>query len=97
MGPSNLHSTSMTPLQEAAAVASVNCHARLNLTGRKTFKRYPLGYLHIDLTEIRTAEGKGHLFVAIDRTTKIIHAELYAQARQPSTSCSPCRTASTRS
>lgn len=29
---------------------------------------------------MRTAEGKGHLFVAIDRTTKIVHAELYAQA-----------------
>ena len=29
-----------------------------------------LGYFHIDIAEVRTTEGKLHLFVAIDRTTK---------------------------
>src|SRR5215475_6268413 len=40
-------------------------------TGRKkAFKRYPIGYFHIDIAEVRTEEGKLHLFVAIDRTSK---------------------------
>ncbi|GAB3372521.1 IS481 family transposase [Azotobacter armeniacus] len=47
--------------------------------GKKPFKRYPLGYLHIDITETRTAEGKAYLFIAIDRTSKFIHAQLYEQ------------------
>ena len=35
-------------------------------TGRKkAFKRYPIGYFHIDIAEVRTEEGKLHLFVAI--------------------------------
>ena len=33
---------------------------------RKRFKPYPLGHVHIDLAELRTAEGKLHLFIAID-------------------------------
>ncbi len=37
---------------------------------RKTFKRYPIGYFHIDIAEVRSAEGKLYLFVAIDRTSK---------------------------
>ena len=37
--------------------------------GRKKFERYPIGYFHIDLAEVRTAQGKLYLFVAIDRTS----------------------------
>jgi transposase InsO family protein len=37
---------------------------------RKKFKRYPIGYFHIDIAEVRTAEGKLYLTVAIDRTSK---------------------------
>ena len=37
---------------------------------RQKFKRYPIGYFHIDIAEVRTEEGKLHLFVAIDRTSK---------------------------
>jgi len=37
---------------------------------KKRFKRYPIGYFHIDIAELRTAEGKLHLFVAIDRTSE---------------------------
>lgn len=53
-------------------------------TGAKkaTFKAYPLGYLHVDFAEIRTEEGKQYLFVAIDRTSKLVFAELHAQATQ---------------
>ena len=32
--------------------------------------RYPIGYFHIDIAEVQTAEGKLRLFVAIDRTSK---------------------------
>src|SRR3954447_577350 len=37
---------------------------------RSRFKRYPLGYFHIDIAEVRTEEGRLHLLVAIDRTSK---------------------------
>src|SRR5262245_40020629 len=52
-------------------------------TGRKkAFKRYPIGYLHIDIAEVRTEEGKLHLFVAIDRTSKFAFAQLHEKANR---------------
>ena len=33
---------------------------------KKIFKSYPIGYFHIDIAEVQTAEGKLYLFVAID-------------------------------
>ena len=47
---------------------------------RKTFRSYPIGYVHIDIAEVRTAEGKLRLFVAIDRTSKFAYAELHQKA-----------------
>ena len=47
---------------------------------KKTFKRYPIGYFHIDIAEVRTEEGKLHLFVAIDRTSKFAFAQLHKAA-----------------
>ncbi len=47
---------------------------------RRQFKAYPLGYIHIDLAEVWTAEGKLYLFVAIDRVSKFAFAELHQQA-----------------
>jgi transposase InsO family protein len=44
---------------------------------RKTFKNYPIGYMHIDIAEVQTEEGKLYLFVAIDRTSKFAYAELH--------------------
>jgi transposase InsO family protein len=44
------------------------------------FKRYPIGFLHIDIAELRTAEGKLYLFVAIDRTSKFAVAQLVEKA-----------------
>ena len=41
---------------------------------KKKFKRYPIGYFHIDIAEVQTAEGKLHLYVAIDRTSKFAFA-----------------------
>ncbi len=65
---------------------------------KKKFKQYResqairLGYLHIDIAEVRTlpsptgGEGKLYLFVAIDRTSKVCYAELHEQARR-ATAC----------
>jgi transposase InsO family protein len=47
---------------------------------RRPFKAYPLGYVHIDLAEVRTEEGKLYLFVAIDRVSKFAFAELHERA-----------------
>jgi transposase InsO family protein len=47
---------------------------------RKKFKSYPIGYFHIDIAEVQTAEGKLYLFVAIDRTSKFAYAELHEKA-----------------
>ena len=38
---------------------------------RQKFKRYPIGYFHIDIAEVRTEEGKLHLFVATRAHRKI--------------------------
>jgi transposase-like protein len=47
---------------------------------KQPFKRYPIGYFHIDIAEVRTEEGKLHLFVAIDRTSKFAFAQLHEAA-----------------
>lgn len=44
---------------------------------KKKFKHYPMGYFHIDIAEVRTAEGKLYLYVAVDRTSKFSYAELH--------------------
>src|SRR5215216_4585936 len=47
---------------------------------RAKFKRYPIGYFHIDIAEVRTEEGRLYLFVAIDRTSKFAFVELHERA-----------------
>src|SRR5919205_1756470 len=47
---------------------------------RAKFKRYPIGYFHIDIAEVRTEEGKLRLFVAVDRTSKYAFAQLHKVA-----------------
>ena len=47
---------------------------------KKMFDIYPIGFFHIDLAEVRTAEGKLYLFVAIDRTSKFAVVELVEKA-----------------
>ncbi|MEB3701821.1 IS481 family transposase [Candidatus Bealeia paramacronuclearis] len=46
---------------------------------KKKFKKYPIGYFHIDIAEVSTEEGKLQLFVAIDRTCKFAYLELHAK------------------
>ena len=47
---------------------------------KKKFKSYPIGYFHIDVAEVRTEQGKLHMFVAIDRTSKFAFVELHEKA-----------------
>src|SRR3974377_1047360 len=47
---------------------------------KKKFKTYPIGFVHIDIAEVRTEEGKLFLFIAIDRTSKIAFAKLVEKA-----------------
>jgi hypothetical protein len=49
-------------------------------TAKQPFKAYPIGYFRIDVTEVRTEEGKQHLFVAVDRTSKFAFAQLHEAA-----------------
>ncbi len=43
---------------------------------RQRFKRYPIGFFHVDIAEVQTAEGKLYLFVGIDRTSKFAVTQL---------------------
>src|SRR5512133_3900578 len=49
---------------------------------KRKFKTYPIGYFHIDIAEVRTAEGKLYLFVAIDRTSKFAFVQLVEKANR---------------
>ncbi|GAB5468492.1 MAG: IS481 family transposase [Rhodospirillales bacterium] len=53
---------------------------------KKKFKGYPIGYVHIDIAEVRTAEGKLYLFVAIDRTSKFAFTQLVNKATRTTAS-----------
>ncbi|ACE06311.1 hypothetical protein Aasi_0952 [Candidatus Amoebophilus asiaticus 5a2] len=44
---------------------------------KKHFKEHPIGYFHIDIAEVQTAQGRLYLFVGIDRTSKFCLARLY--------------------
>ena len=44
---------------------------------RKTFKNAEIGFVHIDSCELRSAEGKLHMFLAIDRVSKFVYVEFY--------------------
>jgi transposase InsO family protein len=47
---------------------------------RGRFAETRIGYVHVDACELRSAEGKVHLFLAIDRVTKFAYVELHARA-----------------
>jgi len=56
------------------------------IEGEKTvktkFKSYSIGFFHIDIAEVQSAEGKLYMFVAIDRTSKFVFVELHRQAKR---------------
>jgi transposase InsO family protein len=47
---------------------------------KKRFKAYPIGYVHIDIAQVSTAEGKLSLLVAVDRTSKFAFVRLVESA-----------------
>jgi hypothetical protein len=49
---------------------------------KKKFKTYPIGFFHIDIAEVQTAEGKLYLFVAIDRTSKFAFVQAVERANR---------------
>src|SRR5664279_3999794 len=53
---------------------------------KKKFKAYPIGYFHIDIAEVRTAEGKLYLYVGIDRTSKFAFVQLVKKTGRTSAS-----------
>jgi len=53
---------------------------------KKKFKAYPIGYFHIDIAELQTAEGKLYLYVAIDRTSKFAFVQLVKKTGRTSAS-----------
>jgi transposase InsO family protein len=44
---------------------------------RKRFAETTIGYVHIDLCELRLAQGKLFMFLAIDRVSKFVHVAFY--------------------
>jgi transposase-like protein len=59
--------------------------SRLPRDGERTSKRgrfaeTVIGCMHIDACELRSAEGKVHLFLAIDRVSKFTYVELHPRA-----------------
>jgi len=47
---------------------------------RKTFKETSIGYVHINSAQFRSAEGKTHMFLAIDRVSKFVYVEFHSTA-----------------
>ena len=47
---------------------------------KRKFKDYPIGFFHIDIAEVRTEQGKPHMLVATDRTSKLVFVELHEKA-----------------
>ena len=44
---------------------------------RRRFAETTLGYVHIDVCELRLSEGKLFMFLAIDRVTKFVHVGFF--------------------
>lgn len=51
-----------------------------NKPKRSRFKTCPIGFFHLDTAEAHTKEGRLHLFVAIDGTSKFAFARLHEKA-----------------
>jgi len=51
-------------------------------TQKKQFKSYEIGYVHVDITEVRIDKEKLYLFVAIERLSKYLYVELHPDMKQ---------------
>jgi hypothetical protein len=71
-------------------MASAGCRRwKATRPKKRKFKAYPIGYFHIDIAEVRTEEGKLHLYAAIDRTSKFAFAQLRDKADRPTADLVP--------
>jgi transposase InsO family protein len=52
-------------------------HGEEKASKRKPFAAATIGYVHIDVCELRLAEGKLFMFLAIDRVSKFVHVAFY--------------------
>lgn len=60
---------------------------------RQRLKRYPIGFFHIDIAEVQTAQGKLYLFVGIDRYPSSSRSRSWSTrliAGQPESSSNTC-------
>jgi transposase len=73
---------------------------------RQRFAETAIGYVHIDSCELRLAEGKLHMSLAIDRATEFVHVAFFdadtkangaAGLRRPRRCLEPCARSSRRS
>jgi hypothetical protein len=77
----------------AASWDQPSARGRGQQAGEETFKRYPIGYFHIDIAELQMAEGKLYLFVAIASGGPLVRGTLAAGlgygslARPPRQAC----------
>ena len=55
--------------------ASPSSASEIKATGRGRFAPTEIGYVHIDIAELRLAQGKLNMFLAIDRVSKFTHIE----------------------
>ena len=56
--------------------------SEIKTTGREKFATTEIGYVHIDIAELRLAEGKLNMFLAIDRVSKFTYARFRDDARK---------------
>ena len=76
-----MHNNSAWAWQAASASARFPLTAWASLCRQgRLFRKYPIGYFHIDIAEMRTEEGKIYLLVAISWTSKLAFAELHEKA-----------------
>jgi transposase-like protein len=67
----------------AILTASLSAASRDRPSARgKGIQVLSIGFFHIDIAEIQTAEGKLYLFVAIDRTSKFAFVRLVDKANR---------------
>src|SRR3712207_4617921 len=57
---------------------------------RKRFAETRIGYVHVDACQLRSAEGKVHMFLTIDRVSKFAHVELHDTAEMATGAAFKC-------
>ena len=56
------------------------CRTSTAISRSGSASSYPIGFFHIDIAEVQTAEGKLYPFVGIDRTSEFAVTQLVDKA-----------------